>query len=97
MIEIDFYCNSFASASRRILVCHLEASRSPCRQAGGFGGSRLSTTAIFGNSAMSSIKDAPVLPATFNRLAWSNLAAQSAEQIALAAAPHRAVARRRRG
>ena len=30
---------------------------------------------------------APPLPATFNRLAWSNLAAQSAEQIALAAAP----------
>ncbi|MDE1933142.1 MFS transporter [Bradyrhizobium sp.] len=27
------------------------------------------------------------LPATFNRLAWSNLGAQSAEQIALAAAP----------
>src|ERR1700740_1158434 len=27
------------------------------------------------------------LPATFHRLAWSNLAAQSAEQIALAAAP----------
>src|ERR1700732_1272818 len=27
------------------------------------------------------------LPATFNRLAWSNLTAQSAEQIALAAAP----------
>src|ERR1700743_1585175 len=27
------------------------------------------------------------LPATFNRLAWSNLAAQAAEQIALAAAP----------
>src|SRR5712675_1040710 len=27
------------------------------------------------------------LPPTFNRLAWSNLAAQSAEQIALAAAP----------
>src|SRR5882762_8609975 len=27
------------------------------------------------------------LPQTFNRLAWSNLAAQSAEQIALAAAP----------
>jgi predicted MFS family arabinose efflux permease len=27
------------------------------------------------------------LPVTFNRLAWSNLAAQSAEQIALAAAP----------
>ena len=31
--------------------------------------------------------DATQLPATFNRLAWSNLAAQSAEQIALAAAP----------
>ncbi len=31
--------------------------------------------------------NAPRLPATFNRLAWSNLAAQSAEQIALAAAP----------
>ncbi|TPQ31401.1 MFS transporter [Bradyrhizobium guangdongense] len=31
------------------------------------------------------------LPATFNRLAWSNLAAQSAEQIALAAAPIAAV------
>jgi predicted MFS family arabinose efflux permease len=29
----------------------------------------------------------PSLPATFNRLVWSNLAAQSAEQIALAAAP----------
>src|SRR3954451_3528193 len=27
------------------------------------------------------------LPPTFNRLAWSNLAAQSAEQTALAAAP----------
>ncbi len=31
--------------------------------------------------------DAPGLPKTFNRLAWSNLAAQSAEQVALAAAP----------
>ncbi len=31
--------------------------------------------------------DIPRLPATFNRLAWSNLSAQSAEQIALAAAP----------
>jgi MFS family permease len=29
----------------------------------------------------------PPLPSTFHRLAWSNLAAQSAEQIALAAAP----------
>ncbi|WP_035724507.1 MFS transporter [Bradyrhizobium sp. ARR65] len=36
---------------------------------------------------MSEIKDNLHLPSTFNRLAWSNLAAQSAEQIALAAAP----------
>jgi len=35
---------------------------------------------------MSAIDDT-TLPPTFNRLAWSNLAAQSAEQIALAAAP----------
>ncbi len=35
---------------------------------------------------MSSSSDG-ALPPTFNRLAWSNLAAQSAEQIALAAAP----------
>jgi len=36
---------------------------------------------------MSSTETALRLPPTFNRLAWSNLAAQSAEQIALAAAP----------
>lgn len=36
---------------------------------------------------MSAIDDALRLPPTFDRLAWSNLAAQSAEQIALAAAP----------
>jgi MFS family permease len=40
-----------------------------------------------GNPAMSVTHDAPRLPPTFSRLAWSNLAAQSAEQIALAAAP----------
>src|SRR5438309_751115 len=34
-----------------------------------------------------SATETPHLPKTFNRLAWSNLAAQSAEQIALAAAP----------
>src|ERR1700675_1535777 len=38
-------------------------------------------------SAMSAPDHSPRLPSTFNRLAWSNLAAQSAEQIALAAAP----------
>jgi predicted MFS family arabinose efflux permease len=36
---------------------------------------------------MSATENATHLPPTFNRLAWSNLAAQSAEQIALAAAP----------
>jgi predicted MFS family arabinose efflux permease len=36
---------------------------------------------------MSDTDSTPTLPSTFNRLAWSNLAAQSAEQIALAAAP----------
>jgi predicted MFS family arabinose efflux permease len=36
---------------------------------------------------MSAIDQTPGLPPTFNRLAWSNLAAQSAEQVALAAAP----------
>src|SRR3954453_3601218 len=36
---------------------------------------------------MAPTDDAARLPSTFNRLAWSNLAAQSAEQIALAAAP----------
>jgi predicted MFS family arabinose efflux permease len=39
-----------------------------------------------GNTAMSDDRIVH-LPPTFNRLAWSNLAAQSAEQIALAAAP----------
>jgi predicted MFS family arabinose efflux permease len=36
---------------------------------------------------MSATSNASHLPPTFNRLAWSNLAAQSAEQVALAAAP----------
>src|ERR1700682_4789975 len=40
-----------------------------------------------GNPAMSATENALQLPPTFNRLAWSNLAAQSAEQVALAAAP----------
>jgi len=34
-----------------------------------------------------SVSETSRLPVTFNRLAWSNLSAQSAEQIALAAAP----------
>jgi predicted MFS family arabinose efflux permease len=36
---------------------------------------------------MTSVNQTPRLPRTFNRLAWSNLVAQSAEQVALAAAP----------
>src|SRR6516165_12776824 len=36
---------------------------------------------------MSAEPNTAPLPSTFNRLAWSNLAAQSAEQVALAAAP----------
>src|SRR5688572_1428673 len=36
---------------------------------------------------MTTTTSAPRLPAAFNRLAWSNVAAQSAEQIGLAAAP----------
>src|SRR5437773_5855705 len=36
---------------------------------------------------MPATDDTTHLPPTFNRLAWSNLAAQSAEQVALAAAP----------
>jgi predicted MFS family arabinose efflux permease len=36
---------------------------------------------------MPAFNDRTQLPPTFNRLAWSNLAAQSAEQVALAAAP----------
>src|SRR6476620_977007 len=59
----------------------------PCREAGGFGRPReriLAPTRLCRKCAMSN----PLrLPDTFNRLAWSNLAAQSAEQIALAAAP----------
>src|SRR6202020_2739863 len=58
-------------------------------ETGGFGGPRrrdwgqITPLGKFGMSA----PEAPRLPGTFNRLAWSNLAAQSAEQIALAASP----------
>src|ERR1700753_692877 len=45
------------------------------------------------SSAMTPAERNATLPASFNRLAWSNLAAQSAEQIALAAAPIVAVLR----
>src|SRR6201995_2768855 len=45
------------------------------------------------NPTMPETDNTLTLPPTFNRLAWSNLAAQSAEQIALAAAPIVAVLR----
>jgi predicted MFS family arabinose efflux permease len=45
------------------------------------------TNRPFKGSPAMSILETPRLPPTFNRLAWSNLSAQSAEQIALAAAP----------
>jgi predicted MFS family arabinose efflux permease len=43
--------------------------------------------ALFSKMSTSETPGTSGLPPTFNRLAWSNLAAQSAEQIALAAAP----------
>src|ERR1700683_653126 len=49
-------------------------------------GPTLSANRDQGNRIMSPDQTAR-LPSTFNRLAWSNLAAQSAEQIALAASP----------
>jgi predicted MFS family arabinose efflux permease len=55
------------------------------RKSGGATGGRLAGWESNKGSAMPSSSDH--LPASFNRLAWSNLAAQSAEQIALAAAP----------
>src|SRR6478752_5415070 len=60
-----------------------------CRKAGGFGRAvarQCRAIEHSGNQIMPAT-DTPHLPPTFNRLAWSNLAAQSAEQIALAAAP----------
>src|SRR3979490_1818159 len=62
----------------------------PCREPGGSAAiwaRQCRRTDNSGNPAMSGTDNALHLPPTFNRLAWSNLAAQSAEQIALAAAP----------
>ena len=98
MADIRPYCNSFATASRRIGSRGCPSARLVGKRVGlarpGSGHWRQSKFA--GNRAMSN--PSPASPPTFNRLAWSNLAAQSAEQIALAAAPIVAVltARRRR-
>src|SRR6201992_4190792 len=70
----------------------LSCRSSRVRKAGGFapagaGHSRAHRACRTRSSAMTPAERTATLPASFNRLAWSNLAAQSAEQIALAAAP----------
>jgi predicted MFS family arabinose efflux permease len=80
MTDIFCYCNSFATASGLALVGKRVdwpslAPDNACQP----------TNA--GNQAVPATDHTLRLPPTFNRLAWSNLAAQSAEQIALAAAP----------
>src|SRR5262249_15260991 len=61
--------------------------RHPCREHANRKQSRWVMTSCSTFSDRKSSSAATKLPASFNRLAWSNLAAQSAEQIALAAAP----------
>src|SRR5207253_1298950 len=81
MADYSLYCNSFATAS----------SSSRHRVVGNRVGLAVATPedAPAPNSWNCAMSTSPAieLPRTFNRLAWSNLAAQSAEQIALAAAP----------
>src|SRR6266403_1539253 len=86
MAEFDFYCNSVATASgpaRPLRRRGLSGSGWVSRR---FSLTRAAKLTVEGITAMSTA-DTTSLPTTFNRLAWSNLAAQSAEQIALAAAP----------
>jgi predicted MFS family arabinose efflux permease len=84
MRETDLYCNSFASANTHFSVVRLFVA------VGNRVGSDRSSFHVADNNAqealMPELSDNQ-LPPTFSRLAWSNLAAQSAEQIALAAAP----------
>ena len=85
--EVEPYCNSFATASSRI---EFPRAVRYCRPVGKrvglavLGGGYWRQPDFAGNEPC---QIPPRLPETFNRLAWSNLAAQSAEQIALAAAP----------
>jgi predicted MFS family arabinose efflux permease len=65
----------------------LDAGVSESGWFGRFGSQTMPADPQLGNPAMSATDNVLRLPRTFNRLAWSNLAAQSAEQIALAAAP----------
>src|SRR4051812_33766151 len=84
MTDLCFYCNSFATASGSPVPQRRVGKRVVLASKGSENAARLG---IQGNQAMSATDNALQLPPTFNRLAWSNLAAQSAEQIALAAAP----------
>src|SRR4030081_322962 len=78
MADIALYCNSFATASGR---------RAGKRVDGRPWNRTMSANREMQGKNMPETDDTLRLPPTFNRLAWSNLAAQSAEQIALAAAP----------
>src|SRR3984885_9344206 len=90
---------SFATASEAMAGnAGLSCRSSWVRKAGGFAPSgaghwRPHRDCWTRSSAMTPAERTATLPASFNRLAWSNLAAQSAEQIALAAAPIVAVLR----
>src|SRR5690349_3783344 len=103
MGQFCLYCNSFANASGTFgWSAGLSRRRSHGAADGAFIGKRvgLPTSAphngrqepkVPGNLLPRSLAMSPIddttLPKTFNRLAWSNLSAQSAEQVALAAAP----------
>src|SRR5436190_6989679 len=81
MTDSSLCCNSFATASGWIKLIGNRVV-SEARQHDNVR-ARLNAR----KSKMTATHETPRLPPTFNRLAWSNLAAQSAEQIALAAAP----------
>src|SRR5579859_1588605 len=69
------------------LQLHLLKPKVPIRNRVGLGARTSNMAAKETKESVMSAPEAVSLPPTFNRLAWSNLAAQSAEQIALAAAP----------
>src|SRR5205814_8968922 len=81
MTDSFLSCNSFATASGRIQHIGNRVVWGARQQ------DNVRAQLKARKSDMSATHEAPRLPPTFNRLAWSNLAAQSAEQVALAAAP----------
>src|SRR3989440_2169886 len=86
MADFRFYCNSFATASS----APKGGFPTSVSGTGWFGRPRAPTMPAYRpdkEPPMPATDDTTHLPPTFNRLAWSNLAAQSAEQVALAAAP----------